>query len=95
VLMVANKDWQKYGARASGMHLDFVLADAEGLQPLLVIELDDRSHRRADVRRRDEFKNAAIAAASVPLVRVAAAGRYVAAHLRAQFHAALNERHAL
>ena len=46
--------------RGSGMHLDFVLADAVTLGPALVIELDDKTHWRADARERDAFKDTAL-----------------------------------
>jgi Protein of unknown function (DUF2726) len=37
------------------MHVDFVLADASTPAPVLVIELDDRSHDRAEAKERDAF----------------------------------------
>lgn len=39
--------------RVSSKHVDFVLCDATTFRPVLAIELDDRSHRRADRRNRD------------------------------------------
>ena len=81
--------WREYGAKGSGMHLDFVLADATTLLPCLVIELDDKSHWRADVRERDAFKDAALASAGLPMLRVTAAGRYDAAAIRGLIASAL------
>jgi hypothetical protein len=92
VVTVPEAAWESCGAPASGMHLDFVLADASTTEPRLAIELDDRSHVRADVRQRDRFKDTALKAAGVPMLRVPAAGRYNGAELRAQIRAALEAR---
>jgi hypothetical protein len=59
------------------------VAAAGSLEPRLAIELDDRSHARPAARRRDDFKDAALAAAGLPLLRVTAAGGYDLAELRA------------
>ena len=41
--------------KVSSKHVDFVLCDATTFQPVLAVELDDRSHLRADRRSRDAF----------------------------------------
>jgi len=89
VVSVPENAWRTYGAKGSGMHLDFVIAAAESLEPRLVIELDDRSHTRPEARQRDDFKDAALASARVPMLRVTAAGRYDAAVLRARIQETL------
>ena len=83
VVTVPDSAWQSHGAKGSGMHCDYVLARADSMEAVLVIELDDRSHWRADAQERDAFKDAALAAAGVPIIRVRAAGRYDVAELRA------------
>lgn len=66
--------------RVTSKHVDFVLCERASLLPLAAVELDDRSHRRADRRERDRFVEAALAAAGLPLLRfpVRANGRYPA-----------------
>jgi hypothetical protein len=88
LVAVGDGAWRRYGAPGSGMHADFVLADAATTQPRLVIELDDRSHFRADAQKRDAFKNAALDAAGLRWLRVRAAARYDVAGLRASIQAA-------
>jgi hypothetical protein len=39
----------------SSKHVDFVLCDATSFRPVLAVELDDRSHLRANRRGRDAF----------------------------------------
>jgi hypothetical protein len=90
IVGVAEGEWKRHGARGSGMHVDFVLADAVSTEPRLAVELDDRSHWRADAQRRDAFKNAVLVAAGVPLLRVTAAARYDVAQLRANVQSALH-----
>ncbi len=70
VVNVPDKAWREHGAPASGMHLDFVLADATTAEVRLVVELDDKGHRRQEVRDRDRFKDDALASAGVPILRV-------------------------
>ncbi|MCA9166636.1 MAG: DUF2726 domain-containing protein [Planctomycetales bacterium] len=65
--------WQN---RINCKHVDFVLCDHYDLRPLLAIEVDDRSHRRADRVRRDEFLDDAMEAAQLPLLRIEAARHY-------------------
>jgi Protein of unknown function (DUF2726) len=87
VVNVPDRAWRQYGAPASGMHLDFVLADAATTEVRLVIELDDRTHQRPEVQERDRFKDDALASAGVPILRVQV-GWYDACELRARIAAA-------
>jgi very-short-patch-repair endonuclease len=80
---VPDHAWSEHGAPGSGMHVDFVLADASTLEPRLAIELDDRSHGRPEAKERDAFKDAVLAAAGMPLLRVVT-GRFSVAALRAR-----------
>ncbi len=79
-----------YQGKISQKHLDFVLCDLESARILLAIELDDRSHGRADRRKRDEFLDAAMAAAGVPLLRFRAAASYDPKRIADAIDAALN-----
>jgi hypothetical protein len=67
--------------RIRGYHVDFVLCDPETTAPLLVVELDDRSHRSDRARRQDAFKDAVLRAAGLPVYRVACQEAYDPAEL--------------
>jgi hypothetical protein len=41
--------------KVAAKHVDFVLCDAATFRPVLAVELDDRSHLRANRRSRDAF----------------------------------------
>ena len=56
--------------RVTQKHLDFVVCHPDDLGILYVVELDDKSHERADRRARDAFLSHALAAAGVALIRV-------------------------
>src|SRR6185312_7309345 len=58
-------------------HLDFVLCDPQTLAPVLVIELDDSTHQRADAQTRDAVKDAILNAAGLPILRVTARREYL------------------
>lgn len=68
--------------RITSKHFDFAVCDPKTLQIVGVIELDDSSHDRADRRRRDEFVDAALASAGVPLARIPAQRAYTPAEIR-------------
>ena len=74
------QSWQN---RINCKHIDFVLCDPEDLQPLLAIEVDDRSHLSVSRRERDHFVDRAFDAAGLPLMRVQASRRYSAKELKA------------
>ncbi len=48
-----NKDYIKYFNKINKKHIDFALAKPENLQIMLLIELDDNSHK--DGNKRDDF----------------------------------------
>lgn len=73
------QSWQN---RINCKHVDFVLCDHYELRPRLAIEVDDRSHRRADRVERDAFLDEALATAELPLLRVEAQRDYDAGVLR-------------
>ena len=76
--------------RVTSKHVDFVLVDRDTLQPLAAVELDDRSHLRADRQARDRFVEGALAAAGLPLLRFPVQGGGTPeAEIRAQIIAAL------
>jgi hypothetical protein len=78
--------------RVQQKHADFVLCEPQSTRPLLVIELDDRSHERPDRAARDSFLDAVCRAAALPLVRVRAASAYSPTSLAEQLVTALAAR---
>ena len=82
VLEIATKQsenrslWQTVHNKITRKQFDFVLCDPDTTRPLLAVELNDRSHERADRKERDEFVNQACASAGLPILHVPAAGRY-------------------
>ena len=62
--------------RIQSKHIDFVLCSCDFVRPLLAIELDDATHRRARRQDRDDFVEQALGAAGLPLLRVPARRTY-------------------
>ncbi|MGD8710669.1 MAG: DUF2726 domain-containing protein [Ectothiorhodospiraceae bacterium] len=75
--------------RTTSKHVDFVVCDSDTLDPLLVVELDDRSHRRRDRKRRDALLDTVFRSADLPLLRVAAQKSYAVGEIRARIEGAL------
>ena len=59
----------KWFRTISQMSLDFVLCDTSS-NPVCVIELDDKTHLRAEAIKRDAKKDKALGAAGIPIVRI-------------------------
>ena len=75
-------EWTSAFRKICAKHLDFVLCQGPDLAVIGAIELDDRSHRRADRRARDEFVDAALAAAGIPILHVPVQRQYAPDKLR-------------
>jgi very-short-patch-repair endonuclease len=51
-------------------HVDFLICRNDDWTPMLAIELDDDSHERQAVKKRDMFVNALFASTGIPLLRI-------------------------
>jgi hypothetical protein len=81
-----------YTNKIDRKHVDFLLCDPQSVRPLLGIELDDKSHRRKDRRKRDKFVEGVFDAAGLPLARLSVQYTYNTHELTTllQQHAGLN-----
>ena len=70
------KGFQSSLNRINSRHVDFLLCQKETLQPVLAIELDDKSHERSDRINRDEFVNQLFDSAGLPLLRYRSKNHY-------------------
>lgn len=73
--------WHTSHNRVQSKHLDFLICDAT-LAPVVAIEFEDPSHARARHKARDQFVDATLAAAEVPIVRIPAKRSYVSEDIR-------------
>lgn len=76
--------WWRHFRLISSKHVDLVVCEPAGGRILLAIELDDRSHRRGDRKRRDRFIDRAFSSAKLPLLRFPAQGRFDGDDIRQQ-----------
>lgn len=73
LFFVATGDHRKNRAIANRIdrkHVDFLLCEPKTMRPLAGIELDDKSHNRADRKTRDELVEEVFANAGLPLLRM-------------------------
>ena len=75
---------RSYTNRIDRKHIDFLLCDAKTLKPILGIELDDKSHQRADRQERDDFVNHVFEGAKLPLIHIAVQRGYSQNELRSK-----------
>ena len=76
--------------RISAKHVDFLLLRQSDCRPVLGIELDDASHRRADRKNRDQFVDDVFKSAGLPLLHIKAQAAYDPAEIHRQISAAMN-----
>ena len=69
-ITAAGQARQQAFRRISQKHCDFVVANVDNLCPLLVIELDDSSHRQADRRGRDWQVDDIYRSAGLPVLHI-------------------------
>ena len=72
---------QSYRNRIDRKHLDFLLCDPMTIRPVLGIELDDSSHKRASRQERDQLVDDVFKAAGLPLGHVRVHASYDVADL--------------
>jgi len=72
---------QSYRNRIDRKHVDFLLCDPVTMRPLLGLELDDSSHKRASRQERDRFVDAVFKTAGLPLGHVRVQASYDVADL--------------
>ena len=83
---VKSKDSSKYRTYTNKIdrkHVDFLLCDPKTVEPLLGIELDDRSHKRSDRKARDEFVELVFEAAQLSMVRIPLRRNYSTSEIEA------------
>ena len=73
---------RSYTNKIDRKHVDFLLCDPRTVRPLFGIELDDKSHQRADRQERDEFVQNVFSAARLPLVRIPVKHAYSVTELK-------------
>ena len=75
---------RSYTNKIDRKHIDFLLCDPKTLKPLLGIELDDKSHQRADRQERDDFVNHVFEAAKLPLMHISVQRGYSQSELKSK-----------
>jgi len=67
---------QYHLSRVMSKHVDFLLCHRQTVAPVLVIELDDSSHKAPDKSARDAFVNEVLQAAELPVLRIPVKSSY-------------------
>lgn len=86
----ARSRWQSAFNRISAKHVDFLLIQKTDGKPMLGIELDDRSHRKANRVERDKFVDHVFESAGLPLLRIKAQSTYNPRQIMTQIEETIN-----
>lgn len=70
------QEWGKAFSKIKAKHIDFLLADKSTLEPVLAIELDDKTHQRPDRQQRDVFVDQTLTKIGLPILRIKTAPYY-------------------
>ena len=70
------KTWQIAFNKISSKHFDYVLCSKDSLEPVAVIELDDKSHTSKKAIKRDRLIDSACKSADLKLIRFKAKRNY-------------------
>ncbi len=73
---LSTKNWWNQFARISSKHFDYVLCSSDKIEPLLVIELNDKSHKKQNRAKRDIEVDKICRSANLPILWVPAARSY-------------------
>lgn len=68
--------FRTYTNKIDRKHVDFLICDWETMQPIVAIELDDKSHERKDRQERDAFVDAVFQAANLPILHIKVRRKY-------------------
>lgn len=67
---ITKSEWTSAFNRIKSKHFDFLICDLNTYEIIAAIELDDRSHQRANRKKRDKLLNSACESANFPLMRI-------------------------
>ncbi|MGB1287502.1 MAG: DUF2726 domain-containing protein [Aggregatilineales bacterium] len=87
IFKVKTKDrsqWRIAMNKIDRKHVDFILCDNKTMQPIVGIELDDKSHERKDRKARDAFVDNVFAAAGLPILHIPVRRDYDEAALKTE-----------
>jgi hypothetical protein len=87
----SGEGYQAAKNRISQKHVDFLLCDPITIEPILGVELDDKSHQQSDRKERDEFINNLFTHTGLKVLHIPTARSYPAEDLRDSIIAALRE----
>ena len=79
-----NKGFLYYRGKVRSRHVDFVICDAQLYNTILIIELDDSTHKRPDRMERDKFIDLALEDAGLPILHIPNASYYGPKTLQSQ-----------
>jgi hypothetical protein len=79
---------QSFQNRVQSKHVDFVVCSRSTLTPILVLELNDRSHERTKTRERDSLVEQVFTSAGLPLLMISARATYDTRELTEQIQRA-------
>jgi hypothetical protein len=88
---VGKSEFQKFHNKIDRKQMDFLLVDSKTLKTILVIELDDSTHKRDTRMERDTFVDEVFAVANIPLVRIPVKHSYDSNELGKLFKGAIEQ----
>lgn len=82
--------WWTYFGKISRKSVDFVLAEKTDCRPILIIELDDSTHKNLRRHDRDIFCDKVFKSAQLPILHIIYGNEYNIVQLKEEIEAAIN-----
>ena len=82
---------QKAFNRITAKHFDFLLCGLNNYEIIAAIELDDKRHDCANIKKREKFLNAACESANFPLIRISSRNIYSAQEIKSAILSGLRD----
>ncbi|MCJ8328403.1 MAG: DUF2726 domain-containing protein [Lentisphaeria bacterium] len=80
------EEWRAHFNKIQAKHVDFLLVDNDTMEPLIVVELDDASHKRPDRMERDKFVDSVMAHCGIGILHIAVSKEYESDVISEQIH---------
>lgn len=88
---ITKSEWTSAFNKIKSKHFDFLICDLNTYEIIAAIELNDRSHQRANRKKRDKFLNAACESANFPLMRITARQVYSSQEIKSAVLSSLRD----
>lgn len=91
VTVKSKENNRAYWNKIQSKHIDFVLCNIKTLQPIICLELDDKSHNRPDRIERDKFINEVLTSVGYKVIHIPCSYKYDNMNIKSKIQNSITE----